>query len=121
MKFAWARIAIRLIGVLVAAMALPGMVRGLGTVSWMLGSTGWRQQGWAVAGASAEPIGSLIQMAIGLALLFRPQPVLRWCLKDVGRLCTRCGYDIAACTGPACPECGLPLAEVGEITSTKPG
>ncbi len=43
--------------------------------------------------------------AVWLVLLTAPSAIRRRRRRARG-LCERCGYDLAGCTGPACPECG---------------
>ncbi|HRQ72074.1 MAG TPA: hypothetical protein PLU35_03505 [Phycisphaerales bacterium] len=50
--------------------------------------------------------------AVWLVLLTAPGAIRRRRRRARG-LCEHCGYDLAGCTGPACPECGVAWRRFG--------
>lgn len=115
---AWFRLVLRGVGVLVLAHAIPEFLATLGSVGYSASMSpgqpgiGWRYV-FFVPGMAAK-------VAIGFYLLIEPGRLVRYCMRDIGRLCAGCGYDIRAVTTGSCPECGLALAPSKPVSTGAP-
>lgn len=106
----WVRSALRIVGVILAGFALPGLVNIIPSLmnAFLLqagtpGSNGGQNillsyVFWTLAAFS--------QFLFGLYLIFGGTWVYRLCVRDVPWMCVYCGYDLRGGTGNKCPECG---------------
>ncbi len=53
--------------------------------------------------------GSIVQLAIGVYLLFGGNWIVNVCISSNRPYCPECGYDLSKATSANCPECGVKL------------
>jgi hypothetical protein len=113
LEYAWFRLLVRAIGVLLIGIGAPGffaMLVNLGTYVLANGASaaGSISQG-TVLTLIAHVAASCAQVAFGLYLLLGANRLIGFCIRDVLDHCTACGYDVRRVGAPNCPECGVPL------------
>jgi hypothetical protein len=111
--FAWFRLLVRGIGILLLGLSVPMFL-------WGVGSAFTDQLRDASSSSSRDALMTFLyrvpylvgygaQAAFGLYLLFGGQRLVELAIKGVRGRCGVCGYDLAAVTAPVCPECGTPI------------
>ncbi len=111
-EFAWFKLLIRAVGVLLLGLAAPRLLQVLATVFFdVLGSTPTAQRGtWDPLLRNLPAlIGYGLQTGIGFYLLAEGRMLIELCLRGISGRCTACGYDLATVAGTKCPECGNPF------------
>ncbi|MCZ6811939.1 MAG: hypothetical protein ACE10B_03625 [Phycisphaerales bacterium] len=53
--------------------------------------------------------GSIVQLAIGVYLLFGGKWIVNVCIPSNRPYCPECGYDLSKAASANCPECGVKL------------
>ncbi|MBY0262613.1 MAG: hypothetical protein K2Q20_09735 [Phycisphaerales bacterium] len=110
--FGWVPVLIRCIGVLIAGIAIPSAFRfvaGNGLLAWRgeLNLLDAPRQ-------LAFELGSLVQLATGLYLLFGGRALVRLCLRASIGFCPRCGYDVSRTNSDSCSECGFAVRSTAD-------
>ncbi len=121
----WFRLVLKAIGVLLIGFALPG-------VATLLSKAGYHtmyRDPFAVRGVSAPDwfywqflashVRDLVQLGLGLYLLFGGRWIADLAIPSNRPYCPECGYDISEATGKCCPECGVEIVS-REIPETNP-
>lgn len=111
-RFAWARLMFRAMGLLFVGLAAPACFQFLGQLVAYAGSATIRgswNDGWQLFWTLSWGAGGLLQLGLGLYLLLGGQRLIAACMRDVDRLCPRCSYDCGEGRLTTCPECGLTL------------
>lgn len=123
MDFTWFRLVIRAIGVLLIGLALPNTVSYL---SWLV-STLLPSVAGSVVSLDGQLFialggfaGVLVQLGLGLYLLFGASALIRYCTRDLSGLCASCGYDLNSLDSDRCPECGTPIPKRARPTPPQP-
>lgn len=112
-EFAWFKLLVRLVGLLLIGLSLP-------TVVWQIGrllastipasptrtSTSFSYELWAGA---PYLLGYGVQLALGVYLLRGGDWVIRKILAEINGRCSVCGFDIQNTRGSTCPECNTPF------------
>jgi hypothetical protein len=111
---AWFTLAVRLAGLGVMILALPGVGRALDGLFAYLWYWNWSLLR-AVGGSNIanfsdrslfEPVGHLLQFSIGACLWIRGRRLVARLAPSDGTFCSHCGYDLRGSSLPRCPECG---------------
>ncbi len=112
-EFAWFKLLVRLVGVLLLGISVPMLMWYLGTfLTSMLPSSPLRTSGsleYELYRTVPGLLGYGTQAAFGAYLLFRGDWVIRKVLAEINGRCAVCGFDLGAVTGPSCPECNTPF------------
>jgi hypothetical protein len=113
----WFKLLVRAIGVLVLAQAAPNVVA---TVGWLISMFTTAGPGGGDffdygMGAVLSLVGTALELAIGVYLLRGAPALVRYCIRQVGRRCAACDYDLQG-LGGKCPECGLVIEDGGART-----
>jgi hypothetical protein len=109
----WFRLVLKAIGVLLIGLALPSLVREVGSMflyqSMFATNPGTLQLDDITAWLwSLSP--PVIQMAIGLYLILGGAWVTNLCVPSNRPYCPECGYDLSQATSrERCTECGITL------------
>jgi len=104
----WFRLLVRALGLLVAGVSVPSLVRGISSFAWAV----FNQTQFAGQRASylifyaSDMVGGMLQLLLGIYLLFFADAFIRRCLLDIRDRCPTCQYDLRGITAPTCPECG---------------
>lgn len=112
--FAWFKLVIRLVGVLLLGLAIPQLMTSLSPLRnvWIQLTESVTMKGqsdvWVFA-SLAYAAAPLMQTAIGVYLLLGAPRLRAWCIQSVIGRCACCDYDVREITAPFCPECGSPL------------
>jgi hypothetical protein len=113
---------VRLIGLFIVAWRVPslfaslGMILREGVIDWVANFMFvGRANGYFLA-----DIGELVQLALGLYMLFGGKRLARLILPGVPGLCHRCGYDISGLDSSRCPECGAKIPVRPEPVNSRP-
>ena len=112
----WFRLVLKAIGVLLIGFALPGVATLLANAGYrtMYGDpfarlTGVAAQNWFRWQLVAGHVGDLVQLGLGLYLLFGGRWIADLAILSNRPYCPECGYDISEATGKCCPECGVQI------------
>ncbi|MCH7721708.1 MAG: hypothetical protein IH988_12095 [Planctomycetes bacterium] len=111
----WFRLVIKAIGVLLIGLSLPELATFFGLFNAMstakpFGGTGFAgRSGWMWMVYLAPYSGSIVQLAIGVYLLFGGKWIVNLCIPSNRPYCPECGYDLSKTTSANCPECGVKL------------
>src|SRR5690348_8345248 len=119
--FGWFKLLVRALGVLFLGLGVPHVLQvgAVLAIDWIWARGGASQRGWGTLISNAPYLLAYgAQAAFGYYLLMRGQLLIEHCLLGVRGRCAGCGYDLAAVTGPECPECGSPIRRLG--TTPKP-
>jgi hypothetical protein len=113
---------IRFVGLLVVVWRVPELFGGLRMI-FQEGIRTW-SSGTAFMGRYyLGEIGVLLQVALGLYMLFGGKRLARLILRGlpgVPGLCHRCGYDISGLDSSRCPECGAKIPVRPEPVNSRP-
>lgn len=111
-RLTWVRLMFRAMGVLFIGMAAPMCFQFLSQIVSFAGSTqmraSWSTDLWQMVYTLGWGVGGLLQLGLGIYLLFYGKRLREWCMRDEEGHCPRCDYEY----GPGitvCPECGLTL------------
>lgn len=115
---AWFRLLLRVIGILLVALATPQVVSVVVRLL-IVGRNRMRADPLDPAIQSEltnvlisllYSVGTISQLALGLYLFFNPMWLMKVCIDDITYRCPACRYDLRGHTAPlACPECGVRL------------
>ena len=113
----WFRLVLKAIGVLLIGFGLPGVATLLASVGYytMYGdpyasvSGGIGMSGWYFWSLFSAHLGDVVQLGLGLYLLFGGRWIADLAIPSNRPYCPQCGYDISQSTGDRCPECGVPI------------
>lgn len=111
----WFRLVIKAIGLLLIGLSLPGLVTFFGLFIVLLTASPFGamgpvgQSGWMWSMYLAPYSGSIVQLAIGVYLLFGGKWIVNVCIPSNRPYCPECGYDLSKATSENCPECGVKL------------
>jgi len=115
LDYAWFRLLVRAIGVVLIGLGLPAVVSMLLNIANYLLTDRSIMWGWTsfwqspAVGLFVHVIASLTQLAAGAYLLFGGKRLIAFCIRDVLDHCAACGYDLRRVGAPNCPECGIPI------------
>jgi hypothetical protein len=114
-RHAQCKVAVRLIGILIAGLTFADAWHAAHTMFfnriWFGVYLDWLWPFTIYDNEALDDLGTLIQFALALVLMFFAGPVSRlvmWRMRPDGE-CPKCGYDVRGVTG-TCPECGAKLA-----------
>ncbi len=111
----WFRLMIKAIGVLLIGLSIPGLATFLGLIIVLLTADPFGARGivgpsgWMWSMYLAPYSGSIVQLAIGVYLLFGGKWIVNLCVPSNRPYCPECGYDLSKATSANCPECGVKL------------
>lgn len=121
MKFAWYRLLLQAIGVLLIGLAVPRVFSVAASASvWYSLGTG-RFGGYPVMGLVLDGLAPIIQLVIGLYLLSGAKRIVFISLRGIDTTCARCGYSLESIVGDVCPECSLRFRDGAAAPSSSPG
>lgn len=113
-RLVWVRLLFRAMGVLFIGLSLPMCFQFASQMIGFLGSSqmwnSWAGDFWQMFYTLGWGAGGLLQLGLGVYLLFFGKRLREWCMRDVEGRCPRCDYELAAAS-TICAECGLPLVE----------
>lgn len=107
------RLAIRLIGVLLFFMQLPGLITAAATIAGSLIEENSLTSGatffsWPLMFYIPQLLGSLVGVACGLYLFFSGAWIVDRAIPSNRPYCAECGYELSGLTEESvCPECGI--------------
>lgn len=106
-------VAVRLIGILVVILTFAEAWKAAFVMLFdrlQYGYVDWLWPFWSYDEAAMSDLGTLLQFAFGLVLVFRASWVSRLVMWRVGGTgeCASCGYDVRGISG-VCPECSTPV------------
>ncbi|MEX2218497.1 MAG: hypothetical protein WD749_07010 [Phycisphaerales bacterium] len=108
--YAWFKLVVRAIGLLLLGMALPSLIWQVGTIVALAFDSQLTQfQPMYFIQWVPGVLGTAAQLAFGLYLLLGAERLIARCLRDVRGHCACCGYDLSSLTADKCPECGTPI------------
>jgi hypothetical protein len=110
----WLGLAIRVVGLLVAATTLAWVVSTWAQV--------WHTKQYAtntssLLAISYSAIGYTVQFAIGLVLMAKGDVLAKRWLRGLDTRCPTCLYDIRGLKAVVCPECGAPIKPGAGVSS----
>ncbi len=113
----WFRLVLKAIGILLVGLSLPDLVKFVAQMGHF--SVGSFASGrfpvpppptwWWVWNLVPEVIGHLLQLGLGLYLLFGGKWIVNLCIPSNRPYCPECGYDLSKAGSANCPECGVKL------------
>lgn len=103
----WFKLLLRVVGVLLIAYSVPGTFHTLAYAVWITDNSASSTA--SMTYTIVEGIGYVIQLGIGLYLLFDARWLIRVCIADATTRCPACRYDLTGMTPVVCPECGQKL------------
>lgn len=112
------RLALKLVGVLLLAYAIPDLVNtgtmfvlaiGEGYTPWF-GSGSLELSELVMYMTQIGAVGTLLKLIIGGYLLFGGAAVANLCVPSNRTYCPECGYELRMIAGERCPECGSHLS-----------
>ena len=108
----WFRLALKVVGIALIGWSAPSLVQSMMMVVWwmvqysgnvnVMGGGDWW---WSWL----QPIGPVLQLTIGLYLLFGGKWIVNLCIPSNRPYCPECGYELRRPQGSTCPECGTTL------------
>jgi hypothetical protein len=113
----WFRLVIKAIGILVLTLHLPDFILTIvGSVLSQIdgatpGSGGWLTMFERWEYMWPQFVRSVVNVAIGLYLLFGGKWIVNLCIPSNRPYCPECGYQLAESGSGNCPECGTTLPE----------
>lgn len=111
----WVRLLFRAMGVLFIGLAMPQCFQLFGQLLSFIGSAqmraSWGADWWQLFYTLGWGGGGLLQLALGIYLLFFGKRLREWCVRDEEGKCPRCDYEYGVGVS-TCPECGLKMQEV---------
>ena len=117
MRHTQCKIAVRLIGLLIAGVTFSDAWHAAHTLFftriWWGGGWDWLWPFTSYDAQALDELGKLVQFGLALVLVFFAGPVsmlVMWRMKPEGQ-CSQCGYDVRGVTSGKCPECGAGLAQ----------
>lgn len=108
--YAWFRLLLKAVGVLLLGMSVPMLLWTLGSLLAQRIESGGITLTELGRGWLPPIMGYGSQVAIGLYLLLGGQRLIEYSLRGVRGRCAACGYNVAELKAPVCPECGTPIA-----------
>lgn len=113
----WFKLLLRAIGIVLIGLALPKMggvlvELGVGVYYRLRGDLEDPQTTEQLARAWWSLIwhlGYVLQLGLGLYLLFDARWLVRVCVHDAAMRCPACKYDLTGAAPGVCPECGVKL------------
>ena len=120
----WFKLLVRAIGVLVIALAVPHLGQTIATGAMLLdlrqsaGGGPFYDQMY-VPMLLVQTVSVLFQLGLGVYLLRGAPALTRFCIRQVGRRCPACDYDLQGLAGK-CPECGLEVQTAAAQASEPP-
>ncbi|MEE8154231.1 MAG: hypothetical protein V3T53_04645 [Phycisphaerales bacterium] len=124
----WFRLVLKAIGVLLIGFAASGVATLFTNVGYLamygdpFGVGGGRTTNWIYWQFMSPHVGDLVQLGLGLYLLFGGRWIADVAIPSNRPYCPECGYDIAEATGKCCPECGVQIVSRGTPeTNPDPG
>lgn len=113
----WLGLAIRVVGLLVAATTLGSVVS-----TWMSAWNNWQFNtgtGMTIL-ELAYPLGYTIEFAVGVLLMAKGDVLAKRWLRGLDARCPTCLYDTRGLTSAVCPECGAPIKRSSTDSSNSP-
>jgi hypothetical protein len=111
--FAWFKLMVRLVGILLIGLGLPMVLWHIGRLlaasvpsSPTHTSSSLQYELYSV-GPGLLAYGS--QLLMGLYLLLKGDWVIQKVLAQINGRCAVCGYDLSGIKGSSCPQCNIPF------------
>ena len=108
------RLAIRLIGVLLFFMQVPGLISATANVAGFIvfpePATGslWVRDPWSLRMHLPQLLGHVVGLPGGLYLFFRGSWIVDRAIPSNRPYCAECGYELSGLAEQSvCPECGM--------------
>jgi hypothetical protein len=113
------RLALKAIGLLVIAQAVPGLIVSCGSVALNFLTNG--MFGYDPTGISSwelrSGIAHVLSALVGLYLLFGGRWIVNLAIPSNRPYCHECGYELTGNITGLCPECGTPNLPPERTTS----
>lgn len=103
-RFGWFRLLVRLAGIVLVGLALPGIAAAVAPLIYDSAAISIHVNVPYYLGNLIAPV---VQFALGLYLLLGGKWLMRHCLRGIDTICPYCAYDISAVASDTCPECGF--------------
>lgn len=111
--YAWFKLLVRGIGILLLGLSVPSLIRWFGSVVIMWDAISPVATSWSLRQQLLFGLPGLLaegaQAAFGWYLLFRGEGVISRVLAEIHGRCAKCGYDLRGLNSNACPECNTPI------------
>jgi hypothetical protein len=118
-EYAWFKLLVRAVGLLLMGLSLPGLLWAAGEVITLLfEDTPGMSRYWMRF--LPTTIHSAAELAIGAYLFFGGEQIIARCLREVRGHCASCGYDLSATSTGVCPECGAEFKPLSGPPGTPP-
>jgi hypothetical protein len=112
-EFAWFKLLVRLVGLLLIGLSLPSVLWQIGRIlaSTISASPTRTSSSMSYELWSGVPylLGYGVQLGLGIYLLRGGEWVIRKILAEIHGRCSVCGFDIQNTKGSTCPECNTPF------------